>query len=121
MQKAKIARHIHQQAGILEYEAAKVLEWILGLLKTTLQAGEPITIQGFGKFKVRSKRTRQGRNPRTGEATVISARRVVTFQPSLLLRTEVNSVSAEQQETVTRTPKTVAYAEGEVAGQRPAS
>ena len=102
MRKADIARRIHQQAGILEYEAAKVLDWILELLKTTLQAGEPIAIQGFGKFTVRSKRARQGRNPRTGEAIMISARRVVTFQPSLVLKMEVNPVSAERQETVTR-------------------
>ena len=92
MQKADIAKCIHQQAGILEYEAAKLLECVLGLLKTTLQAGEPITIQGFGKFTVRSKRARSGRNPPTGEAMMISARRVVTFHPSLLLKTEVNSV-----------------------------
>ena len=98
MHKAEIARQIHQQAGILEYEAAKLLDWILGLLKTTLQEGGPITIQGFGKFAVRSKRVRQGRNPRTGEAVMISARRVVTFHPSLRLRTEVNSVPADRQE-----------------------
>ena len=48
MQKRDIARRIHQQAGILEYEAAKVLDRILELLKTTLQAGEPIDIQGYG-------------------------------------------------------------------------
>ena len=100
MRKADIAKRISQQAGILEYEAAKVLDQILELLKTTLQAGEPIAIQGFGKFTVRSKRPRQGRNPRTGEAVMISARRVVTFQPSLLLKTEVNSVPAERQDAV---------------------
>ena len=98
MQKADIARHIRQQVGITEHEADKLLDWILGLLKTTLQAGEPITIQGFGKFSVRSKRPRQGRNPRTGEAVMISARRVVTFQPSLILKAEVNSVPADRQE-----------------------
>ena len=63
MDKADIARHIHQQAGISKNEAARLLDQILALLKTTLQAGEPITIQGFGKFAVRSKQPRQGRNP----------------------------------------------------------
>jgi integration host factor subunit alpha len=100
MQKADIARHIHQQAGISETEAATLLECVLELLKATLQKGEPITIQGFGKFAVRSKRPRQGRNPRTGEAVMISARRVVTFHPSLLFKTEMNSVPAERQESV---------------------
>ena len=94
MQKADIARHIHQQAGTSEEEAATILEWFLGLLKSTLQQGEPIAVYGFGKFAVRSKRPRQGRNPRTGEAVMISARRVVTFHPSALLTTEVNSVRA---------------------------
>ena len=113
MDKADIARHIHQHAGILEYEAAKLLDWILGLLKTTLQAGEPITISGFGKFTVRNKLPRTGRNPRTGEIVMISARRVVTFHPSLRLRTEMNSVPAEQQEAVTRTREEGHAAEGE--------
>ena len=100
MQKAAIARRIHQQAGILEYKAAKVVDWILGLLKATLEAGEPINIQGFGKFRVRSKRARPGRNPQTGEPVTISARRVVTFHPSLVLTTEVNSVAVEREEAV---------------------
>jgi integration host factor subunit alpha len=101
MRKRDIARHIHQQAGISQTEAAKLLDQILELLKTTLQAGEPIDIQRFGKFTVRSKRPRQGRNPQTGEAVMISARRVVTFHPSLRLRTEVSSVQVERQEAGT--------------------
>jgi len=103
MQKADIARRIHQQTGISETQAATLLDWFLELLKTTLQAGEPITIYGFGTFTVRSKRARQGRNPRTGEAVMIAARRVVSFHPSLRLKTEVNSVPAARQEAVTRT------------------
>ncbi len=103
MQKRDIARHIQRQAGISEAQAAKVLDWILELLKTTLQAGETITISTFGKFAVRSKRARQGRNPRTGEAIMITARRVVSFHPSLVLKTEVNSLSAERREAVTHT------------------
>lgn len=71
-----------------------MLEWILGFRKTTLQAGEQITIHGFGKFTVRSKRARQGRNPSTREAIMITARRVVTFHPSLVLKAEVNSLRA---------------------------
>ena len=78
-------------SGNLGDEAAKLLDWILRLLKATLQAGKPITIKGFGKFAVRSKRARQGRNPRRGKAAIISARRVVTFQTSLMLEAEVNT------------------------------
>ena len=97
MPKADVARRIHRQAGISETESAKLLECVLELLKNTLQAGEPITISGFGKFTVRSKRARQGRNPRTGEAVMIAARRVVSFHPSLRLKTEMNSVPADRQ------------------------
>jgi integration host factor subunit alpha len=100
MHKAAIARHIHQETGILEYQAAKLLDHILELLKRTLQGGEPITIYGFGKFTVRSKRAREGRNPRTGEAVMISARRVVSFHPSIVLKAEVNSIRAGRQEAV---------------------
>lgn len=103
MRKLDIARRIHQEAGISEPEAAMLLERILELFKTTLQTGEPITIQGFGKFTVRQKRPRTGRNPRTGEAVMIPARRVVSFQASPQFKTEMNAAPAEQQEAVVRT------------------
>jgi integration host factor subunit alpha len=82
MQKIDIARRIQQQAGISKEQAARLLDWILELFKTTLQVGEPIIISGFGKFTVRHKHSRRGRNPRTSEAVMISARRVVTFHAS---------------------------------------
>ncbi len=94
MRKADIARRINQQAGVSENEVAMLLEGILKLLKATLQKGQLIIIHGFGKFTVRSKRPRNGRNPSTGEAMMISARRVVTFRPSASLTTEVNSFYA---------------------------
>ena len=91
MTKADIARSIHQQAGVAESEAAELLERILALLRSTLQQGEPIIITGFGRFIVRKKGPRQGRNPRTGEAIIIPARKVVTFRPSSLWKAEVNA------------------------------
>lgn len=91
MTKADIARSIHQQAGIAETEAADLLEQILAILRSTLQQGEPIIITGFGRFTVRKKGPRQGRNPRTGEAIIVSARQVVTFRPSSLWKAEVNA------------------------------
>ena len=99
-QKVDIATHIHQQTGIPTQEAVQLLDWILELFKTTLQAGEPIVITGFGKFAVRNKRARQGRNPRTGEAMTISARRVATFHASPLLKTQMNDRLAEEREDV---------------------
>jgi integration host factor subunit alpha len=91
MRKLDIARRIHQEAEISEEEAAALLNWVLELFKSTLQKGEPIAIHEFGKFTVRSKLPRTGRNPRTGEAVIISSRRVVSFRPSLLLRAAVTS------------------------------
>jgi nucleoid DNA-binding protein len=108
MQKLDIVKRIHQEAGISEEQAARVLEWFLKLLKDTLQTGEPIMIQGFGKFTVRQKRSRTGRNPRTGETIKIPARRVVSFHASPLLKTELYPVHAEQQEAVERTEELTA-------------
>ena len=100
MQKADIAAQIHQQVGISKEDAAWVLDWILGLFKITLQTGEPMTIPGFGKFTVRQKHARQGRNPITGEALMISPRRVVTFHASPILKRQVNTLTVERQEDV---------------------
>lgn len=94
MEKKDIASQIHQQVGISTEEATRLLESILGILKATLQAGESITIAGFGKFTVRNKQARPGRNPNTGETITISARRVVTFRPSHLFKAHVNDPSA---------------------------
>ncbi len=100
MQKIEIATRIHQQAGISKEEAAQLLEWILELFKTTLQAGEPIVIAGFGKFTVRHKHAHRGRNPRTGETVTISARRVVTFHASPQPKAHMNALPAEVREDV---------------------
>lgn len=81
-------------------EAAKLLEWIVGFLKTTLQAGESIIIAGFGRFTVRNKHARLARNPRTGEAMTILARRVVTFRASPLFKMQLNSLPTEEQKDV---------------------
>lgn len=89
MRKTDIVRRIHQHTGISEKEAPTVLDGALEILVSTLQKGEPIAVHEFGKFTVRSKAPRTGWNFKTGEAMTISARRVVTFRPSLLLRTAV--------------------------------
>ena len=71
MTKADIARSIHQQAEVAETEAVDLLEWILELLRSTLQQGEPIIITGFGKFTVRKKAPRRGRNTRASRLPLI--------------------------------------------------
>lgn len=98
MTRADIAIRIHEQLGIPIEEAGKALDQILELFKIILQSGESIMIAGFGKFTVRNKRARPGRNPQTGEAIEISARRVVSFQASREFKREINTPSTEEQE-----------------------
>jgi integration host factor subunit alpha len=70
-------------------EAAKVLDWIVTLFKPTVQRGKPIAIAGFGTFR--------GRNPRTGQETMIAARRVVTFHASPAFKAAVNAAREDSK------------------------
>ena len=88
--KADLVDAIHERIGFSKKEAADMVELIFDTIKTSLTEGDKIKISGFGNFVVREKRSRTGRNPQTGEAIEISARRVLTFKPSQVLREEVN-------------------------------
>jgi integration host factor subunit alpha len=66
------------------------LESVLSLIKTTLETGEDVKISGFGKFEVKQKKDRIGRNPQTCETITIEARRILSFKPSGKLRTAIN-------------------------------
>lgn len=91
MTKADIAERIHEKIGCTKNEAAVYLETVLSLMKSTLENGEHIKIAGFGKFTVKEKRPRKGRNPQTGESLILDGRRVLTFKPSNILRDAVNA------------------------------
>jgi integration host factor subunit alpha len=71
-------------------QAREAVETILYLLKASLENGEDVLLSGFGKFNVKAKSARKGRNPQTGEAVMLEARKVVTFKPSGTLRKKVN-------------------------------
>jgi integration host factor subunit alpha len=71
-------------------EARTAVESMLKIMKDSLQNGEDVLISGFGKFTVNEKGARKGRNPKTGEAVMIDARKVVTFKPAGKLRSRVN-------------------------------
>lgn len=86
MRKADIANEIYEEIGLSKKEAAEIIETILDTLKTTLRKGETVKIAGFGNFVVRSKRSRKGRNPKTGEEIGITPRKVVTFRPSQVFK-----------------------------------
>ncbi len=91
MTKADIVEALYQKVGFSKKEAADLVELVFDQLKNTLGQGQKIKISGFGNFVVREKRARVGRNPQTGESIEISARRVLTFRPSQVLRAEVNA------------------------------
>lgn len=91
MTKADIVEALYQKIGFSKKEAADLVELVFDTIKNTLSQGQKIKISGFGNFVVREKRSRVGRNPQTGESIEISARRVLTFRPSQVLRAEVNA------------------------------
>lgn len=72
-------------------EAKKLVELILEVMKGKLEESEEVKISGFGKWTVKEKRNRPGRNPHTGQRIEISARRVVTFHPSDKMREVINA------------------------------
>ncbi len=94
--KADLVDSIHERIGFSKKEAADMVELIFDTIKTALTDGDKIKISGFGNFVVREKRSRTGRNPQTGQAIEISARRVLTFKPSQVLREEVNGSLKEK-------------------------
>lgn len=91
MTKAEIIEQIYEKVGFSKKESAEIVEMVFDLMKGTLERGEKIKISGFGNFVVREKRPRLGRNPQTGEAIEISARRVLTFRPSQVLKAALNN------------------------------
>jgi len=90
MVKADIVRSIELKLGVSHEEATQQVEQILALVKNTLREGEAVLISGFGQWKVREKKSRVGRNPKTKEEYEISPRRVVTFYPSNVWRSEIS-------------------------------
>jgi integration host factor subunit alpha len=94
--KADLVDSIHEKIGFSKKEAADMVELIFDTIKGALTEGDKIKISGFGNFVVREKRSRTGRNPQTGQAIEISARRVLTFKPSQVLRAEVNDTLKEK-------------------------
>lgn len=95
MTKADIIEQIYEKVGFSKKESAEIVELVFDLMKDTLEKGEKIKISGFGNFVVRQKRPRIGRNPQTGEEIEISARRVLTFRPSQVLKSALNSEGGE--------------------------
>jgi len=89
MTKADIVERIYKEAGFSKKEAADLVDLVFKIIKDTLAKGEKVKISGFGNFSIRDKSTRVGRNPQTGSSMEISARRVLTFKPSQVLKEDI--------------------------------
>jgi len=90
MTKANIVEKVADDFKVTKCDAQAMVESVFSILKETLEFGEDVKISGFGKFEVRQKNDRRGRNPQTGEAITIAARKVLSFKPSKLLTSSIN-------------------------------
>src|ERR1700721_1704927 len=90
MTKADIIEKVYQKIGFSKKEASELVEMVFDQLKNVLCDGDKVKISGFGNFIVREKKERIGRNPQTGDQITISARRVLTFRPSQVLKAILN-------------------------------
>lgn len=91
--KADVAQKVADDCGFMKREAAEIVDQILDIMKETLAAGEDVMISGFGKWSVKSKHARRGRNPQTGEELILDARKVVTWSYSPVLKKACNNFS----------------------------
>lgn len=90
--KADLVQQVYKNhSDLTKSQAVDAVEAFLKLSKDTLISGSDLLLSGFGKFNVRDKNPRRGRNPKTGEELQLDARRVVTFHPSGLLRSKINA------------------------------
>jgi integration host factor subunit alpha len=89
--KNNIIDAVAEESGLTRKQSIETVETLLEIIKQTLQSGEDILISGFGRFCVKDKEQRRGRNPTTGEDLMLKPRRVVTFKCSTKLRDLLNS------------------------------
>ena len=90
MTKIELVEMISEQCGFKKKEASEHLECLFAIMKEILASGEELKISGFGKFEVKQKKDRKGRNPQTGEDLIIESRKVVTFKVSSMLKDRIN-------------------------------
>ncbi len=88
--KSHLIDAIAEQNGFTKKKSTETVESILEIIKSTLASGDDVMISGFGKFCVKEKRERRGRNPATGEDMMLAPRRVVAFRCSGKLRDKIN-------------------------------
>ncbi len=86
----RLFARLHPTEKVTKSDCTRFVETIFELMKETLGRGEDVLVSGFGKFTVKSKSQRRGRNPQTGDAIVLPSRKVVTFRCSGVLRGKMN-------------------------------
>ena len=94
--KADLAEMLFEELGLNKREAKELVEGFFEEIRTALESNEQVKLSGFGNFDLRDKKTRPGRNPKTGEEIPISARRVVTFKPGQKLKARVESYAGTE-------------------------
>ena len=90
MTKADIIESVNKKVGLSKRESTRIVDAVFDIIKLTLEKEENVKVSGFGNFVVRRKRNRRGRNPQTGEEIEISARKVLTFKASPVLKKALN-------------------------------
>jgi len=88
--KENLTQTLYYQAGLSKQQSKDLVHTIFELMKKSLESGDDVLISGFGKFSIRTKAPRRGRNPATGENLTLDARRVVMFRGSPVLRDKIN-------------------------------
>ncbi len=88
--KIDIIESIYEKIGIPKKDCVSIVESVFEIIKDDLDKGNDVMISGFGKWTVKAKKKRKGRNPQTGKELMIDARKVVTFRPSQVLKGTVN-------------------------------
>ena len=89
--KIEVVNMLYEHIGIPKVECIRIIESFFDIIKSELEKGNPVRVSGFGKWTVKSKKARRGRNPKTGKDMTIKARNVVTFKASPVLRDELNA------------------------------
>jgi len=90
MTKADLIESIYEKVGLSKKESSQIVEHIFDLIREHLVTGKKVKISGFGNFTIREKHVRRGRNPQTGDEIKISARNVLTFKASPVLKKTLN-------------------------------
>ena len=98
MTKADLVEEVIRVADLSKKDAESVVNTVFGQIMEALRSDDKIELRGFGSFRVRRRRSRLGRNPKTGKEVPISPRRVMVFKPSAILKQRINSQGAEPDE-----------------------